>query len=104
MGLFARLWRGEEGLMRTFWVYGFAVNVAFKGVSMLLLALGGDNPAFAAPLLVFLVFMLAYQVFISVAIWRSANRFEGYAGWAFLAKAVVVLGAIQTLLSLFGVA
>ena len=100
MGLIARIWRGEEGLARTFWGWGFAVNVALKGVSMLLLSLGRDKAASA--MLAFLVFMLAYQVFISVAIWRSADRYDGYRGWVFLAKLVVVLGVLQTVASLFG--
>jgi len=97
VGLIARVWRGEEGLARTFWGWGFAVNVALKGVSMLLF-----SHRAAAAMLAFLVFMLAYQVFISVAIWRSADRYDGYRGWAFLARLVVVLGVLQTVASLFG--
>ena len=105
MSLIARIWRGEEGLARTFWGYGFAVNAVLKGVSLLLLAMSGSGrtSGFAVAMLAFLLFMIAYQVFISVGIWRSANRYEGYKGWAFLAKAVVVLGVIQTVASLFGV-
>jgi hypothetical protein len=41
MGLIARIWRGEEGLARTFWGWGFAVNVVLKGVSLLLLSMAG---------------------------------------------------------------
>jgi hypothetical protein len=103
MGLLARIWRGEEGLARTFWGWGFGVNVVLKGVSLLLLAMAGQRAGFSEALLVFLVFMLVYQVFISAAIWRSANRYEGANGWRFLAKAVVVLGALQTAFSLLGI-
>ncbi|WP_319583352.1 hypothetical protein [uncultured Pseudodesulfovibrio sp.] len=102
--MLARIWRGEEGLARTFWGWGFAVNIVLKGISLLLLAVAGQRSGFELVLLAFLLFMIAYQVFISVAIWRSANRYEGNRAWRFLAKAVVVLGAIQTVFSLFGIA
>lgn len=103
MGLIAGIWRGEEGLARTFWGYGFAVNVVLKGASLLLLGAARDRDGLAAVVLAYLAFMIAYQVFISVAIWRSANRYAGRAAWPFLAKAVVVLGVIQSVGSLFGV-
>ncbi|MBG0789473.1 MAG: hypothetical protein H0S80_03130 [Desulfovibrionaceae bacterium] len=103
MELFKRLWRGEIGLARTFWIYGFAVGFCLRLIPLLLVGLLGPNPAFVLALMVYALFLIAYQVFIAVAIWRSAGRYQGNRAWAFLAKAMVVLGILQTVLSLVGV-
>ncbi|BDQ33677.1 hypothetical protein [Pseudodesulfovibrio portus] len=103
MGLIKRLWRGEVDLARTFWVFGFTVGVLFRGAGLLLAVLAEKNIGFAAVLLSFGVFLIVYQVFISVAVWRSADRYQGYRGWAFLAKAMVVLGVVQLIAGLVGI-
>ena len=99
-----RVWRGEAGLAWTFWAWGVAVNVLLNGVTLIAVALAMEIPAFQVVVLGLWLFRLAYQVFISVGVWRAANRFAGFKGWAFLAKFVVVLGVVQTLVSLFGLA
>ena len=104
MGLIRRVWRGEAGLARTFWVFGLAVSVLFKGVFLLVTATAGKSPAFVTILLALFILSLGYQAFISVAIWRSATRYQGKREWAYLAKAMVVLCIIQTVLALTGIA
>jgi len=92
MGLVKRLWRGEVSLARTYWVYGVAVNIFIQSSVLLLSVLVESMPVLAFSLLGMIAFSLVYMVFISVAIWRSSNRYQGNRAWAFLAKAAVVLG------------
>lgn len=73
------------------------MNVFFSAATLLFSVLAPDYIFFALGLLVLLFVSLVYMVFISVAIWRSANRYEGNKGWAFLAKAVVVLSYVKLL-------
>ena len=49
-------------------------------------------------MMAYAVFVLAYTVFISVAIWRSAAKYKGSELWAVLARVMVVIGLIQAAL------
>jgi hypothetical protein len=82
MGLVGRIWRGEEGLALTFWGYGFGANILFTMIMLMVLTLNISIWGFVA---VFL-FRLAYMVFISVGIWRSASRYTGSQGWPILRR------------------
>ena len=96
MSLIGRIWRGEEGLARTFWGYGFGANILFT--MLMIMALSLHLPAWG--IMAVLLFRLVYMVFISVGIWRSAGRYTGNQAWAFLAKFMVVIGYINVFLSL----
>jgi hypothetical protein len=74
------------------WIGGFVVTAVF------LLVVYGINHLIAA--LLALLGLLGWQVFISVAIWRSAGKYKGAKGWAVLARAVVVLGGIYLVWSI----
>lgn len=69
-----RLWRGEVPLERTFWTWGVliavAVNVSTTAGTFYLVSV--DRP-FAA-FFVGYVMSIPYNVFMLVAIWRSAAR------------------------------
>ncbi len=85
---------GHYGLPRTFWLYspilGFVVFVLCAVIN----AFGGHARVFAAML------FGTHAVVVSVAIWRSASRFDGPKIWSWLAKTSVVappvLGVITT--------
>jgi hypothetical protein len=96
MSLIGRIWRGEEGLGLTFWGYGLGANILFTMLTFLILALHLADWF----LLALLLFRLVYMVFISVGIWRSANRYTGHQAWAYLAKVMVILGYLNIFLSL----
>jgi hypothetical protein len=102
MGLIGRIWRGEEGLARTFWVYGFAVNILLKGLLLLIAFVSSGVPTFGLAVLGVLAFSLVYSIFIWVGIWRSASRYAGPKTWAVLAKIAVVVSIIGTLGSFVG--
>lgn len=92
MGVFRRVWRGEERLWLTYWVWGVGGNLAWLGLLTLVVAttrLGTVAEGWAWP--VYLA-SLAWFVFVFGAIWRSAGRYPGPRVWAVLARAGVVVG------------
>jgi hypothetical protein len=72
--LLRRLWRGDVPIGQVFWNWvvlgGFLVNVATTGASLIVLA--ANRPWLA--LLVHYGPSLPYNLFVLVAIWRSADR------------------------------
>lgn len=85
----ASLWRGEEGLVKTFWLYGALgtplVLLASFVLSILMAEDTGDMPSiirFAQN------FYLSYFIFISICIWRAAGQIRPMSGWAISARAL----------------
>lgn len=90
-GLVGRLWRGEEGLGRTYWLYGVLYSLIasfFVQVLLLNVAEIPEAQAFMIPKAQAVVAFawLAYFIFISVAIWRSAIATGPITGWGMLAR------------------
>ena len=85
-GLVKDLWAGEVPLGEAFWryavVYGLFVNVATTGLFLILLVRDA-GPALLTP-----AFMLPipYNLFVIVAVWRSAARYQGPKSWADTAR------------------
>ena len=77
------LWRGEIPLGRTYWVLGvlFLSLLAIPGYFIDRIISGSTNlepsATFVFGTMAYAISALAYTVFISVAIWRSAGRYEG---------------------------
>ena len=82
---FSSLWRGEVPLAQTYWIWNVIENVLFSMFLYLALEI--------RPVVAFLLYALqvAYAVFISVALWRSANRYTGRPLWATLARGVAAV-------------
>lgn len=97
MGLIGALWRGERSLAVTYWVFGAAIYFAID-LGLEALGLGGylksEAPLEVAVVTLLLVVIIAYLIFISVAIWRSATNYAGHPLFAVLAKISVVIGLI----------
>ena len=82
------LWRGEMPLRPVFWIYGFGVVLIFKWSVRALADTGySQNPIYFATAAAAVV----YSVFVVIAVWRSAARFEGDKFWAYAARASIVL-------------
>ena len=45
-------------------------------------------------------FLIPFQIYTVVGIWRSANKYKGAKFWAILAKVAVVFGVVSNLLSM----
>lgn len=85
--LIARLWRGDVPLAEAYWMWGVLFNLVLVAIA---------TPA-GTLVLILLPFLIAYEIFILTAIWRSATRYRGPHLWATLAKVVVVsTGVILT--------
>ena len=86
---------------RTYWVFGvlFYSLLTIPGYFIDIIVSGSPNlepsASFVFGTMAYAIFVLAYTVFVSVAIWRSAGRYEGPAIWAVLARIMVVIGLIQ---------
>jgi hypothetical protein len=89
-----RLWRGEVPLFNAFWdwalIGGLIVNVSTT-IGFLALVMY-DQPTAAA--IVGYAFSVPYNIFITVAVWRSAARYEGEKRWATMARVATVIGMI----------
>ena len=76
-GFIARLWRGEHDLHDTFWRYtiviGLAINLATSAGFMVLITTG--LPVAAA--IVGYGLSVPYNIFILIALWRSAGAYKG---------------------------
>ena len=81
------LWRGAAPLVITYWLFGVVITFIFAGVSRELMMVA-DSKLLQ---LCVLQFLLLYQIFISVAIWRSAKNYGGKVVYRRLAQVAVVI-------------
>ena len=86
------LWRGEMPLIVTYWLYGVLGSVLLNVPLIVAEEYSVDSPAGTLAVFGYSLIVLAYSVFVAVAIWRAATRHEGSRLWAGLAKVVVILG------------
>ena len=108
MALIRDLWRGDLTLVKTYWLFGVVggifFHIAFTYIEYQSAVFStGFGPAFVFGLV---IFFFTYSAFILVAIWRSANKYQGLQRYAILAKVGVILGVmalIKTMLAIFGV-
>ena len=91
-GLFSRLANGDYGLAKTYWLYGVVIGVALNMVLRVVTSLG--------MLAVAIVLVTIYQAMVLLGTWRAASRYQGWKGWAILAKIATVLGWLSVLGSL----
>ena len=99
MSLAKQLWRGDIPLGTTYWLFGAGPNIVLFATRMYL---ESDKEFAATPegtsiALGLTLFGAAYAVFIGVAIWRSATKYQGQQWLAVLAKVAVVLGWMRLL-------
>jgi hypothetical protein len=89
-----RLWRGEEGLGSAFWeytvLYGTLANIV--ATAGMFAALAAGLPGVLA--VAIHVLPIPYNIFVVVAVWRSAQRYPGQHEWALLARFAVVIWAL----------
>jgi hypothetical protein len=94
-GYVRRLWHGYVPLFITYWGWGVLGNVVWGVV-------GAFAAAARMPLLFMIVVFLnlAYAVFVSIAIWRSAGRYSGKRIWAELARISVAANMARAMVNL----
>ena len=99
-----RLFRGDIPLPITFWVYGILIgNVLPRAIRIMIelnsLAVFTNIGARIIQGVSFL--FLAYSIFMLVAIWRSANKYQGPALWAALARIAVSLSILMIIANIW---
>ena len=79
MEAFARMWRGEVPLVKAFWLWGVVALAALTlGVQILFIPVIMAAPQAAMfVILVLGVSAFAYQIAVSLGVWRSAGRYLG---------------------------
>jgi len=84
------LWVGRVPLKQAFWqwaiVYGLLVNLATSGLFLGLVVMD----ATALPLIATFLLPVPFNLFVAVAVWRSADRYQGPEKWADLGRAVTI--------------
>ncbi len=86
------LWAGDVPLQEAFWWYaatcGVLANLVTSGL-FLILIIEDVSPWWLVP-----AFLLPvpYNIFVTVAVWRSAEKFRGDPQWAGLARAATIAG------------
>jgi hypothetical protein len=93
------LWEGDVPLPEAFWwyavAYGVLVNFVTSGLFLILIVEDVSPwllvPAYLLP--------VPYNIFVIVAVWRSAEQYQGSRKWADRARAATVVGMIIMTLS-----
>jgi len=100
MNLLKELWRGDVPLVKTYWIYGVVVSAVLSVLLRVLWGMPAVNSVFA---LVWIA-TTVYGVFIAVAVWRSAGKYQGPKVWMILARVMAVMSILRTILNLTGAA
>jgi len=87
MTLIKALWHGDISLAKTYWLFSTSI--------ILLLAISMQYFIGSIYFYVFAILIIIYAPFIFIAIWRSANKYNGAKTWAILAKISVILSWIR---------
>ena len=93
MHVLARLWRGDYGLGRTYWLFGWCVGAAYLVIDVALEATSARLPssAWSVLRLGLGIAYLAYHIVWTVGVWRAARAYKGPKWLAVLAYVMTVL-------------
>ncbi|MCF8476766.1 MAG: hypothetical protein K9G60_07025 [Pseudolabrys sp.] len=97
MTILHRLWRGEVPLPQAFWNWAVFGGIAVNGLTSILFFTLLMNELTVAAFVVGYALSIPYNTFVTVAVWRSAARYDGDRRFADLARFVTLVG--MTLLS-----
>ena len=91
---FVRFWNGQLSLPMSYWGVGVGIGILFSIlVVIIIVMLGMHDDAMWG-------FIIQFQIYTVVGIWRSADRYKGPKFWAILAKIAVIIGILSNLMSL----
>ena len=91
---FEKFWNGELSLPMSYWGVGVGIGLLYGLVVGILTGVAGlSNDAMWG-------FIIPFQIYIVVGIWRSSNNYKGPKFWSVLAKIAVIVGILSNLSSL----
>lgn len=91
-----KLYKGNFGLSTTFWMYGVVLNILTVFVYAIFAITIDSTTTFESLIFVSTLFFmfygthLAYQVFIAIAIWNAACKYD-FDLWRILAQLIVII-------------
>jgi len=102
-GLFARHWRGDYSLARSYWVNG--ALIFHLGINMILcivltIVLATLRGKTALVLIVGfgeIALLVAAYVWALVGVWRSARKYQGPRIWPILARLAIIFGVLLSI-------
>ncbi len=94
MTLAKELWEGRRPLREAFWWYAVAYGFLLNFVTSLVFFAQFVNDAHMAWIALAFVAPIPYNIFVIVAVWRSAGRYSGPKKWADLARVGIVIWMI----------
>jgi hypothetical protein len=102
---FARAWRGEVSLGRSYWLNGVLLGLGLRLTIGTLVDLAKQDPTLIArglggAVMAMFIVTVAWMIWWTVGTGRAANAYTGFAGWAVLAKIMLV---IQVWVGLLGI-
>ena len=91
---FVRFWNGDLSLPMSYWGVGVGIGLVFGLlIGIFTGATGMSEDAMWG-------FLIPFQIYTVVGIWRSADKYKGAKFWAILAKIAVVFGIMSNLFSM----
>ncbi len=100
---FARHWRGELSLAKSWWVNGFLISgvlVGGCGIGIFTAVFNQTHPSVPlawAETAIYLFIALTVYVWAIVGIWRSAGNYRGLALWKWLARILICVGVLASI-------
>ena len=81
-----KFFNGDLSLPYSYWAIGVLISFGVGFISGFISMILTDNLTLAYVVIVF------WQIFITIGIWRSSDKYKGPKYWAYLAKIMVVVG------------
>ena len=96
MNYLKKFWDGDVPLVISYWIIGVILNVIVSFsigfiLTFVLLTLGTSDTTIN---ILLNLFIIAWIIFLTVGIWRSADKYQGKKIWSHLTKLVLVIGII----------
>ena len=91
---FVKFWDGELSLPMSYWGVGLGIGILYGGIAGIFTVIAGlsDDALWG--------FIIPFQIYAVVGIWRSSNNYKGPKFWSVLTKIAVVIGILSNLSSL----
>ena len=87
-----RFWNGDVPLWKSYWLVGTLGSIPIWFLINLLYAVSFELALFLS---------IGFQIFLSVGIWRSSDKYDGSRIWSILPKVAIIFGFLVSLLWLF---
>ena len=91
---FVKFWNGKLSLPMSYWGVGLGIGLLYGFiVGIFVVSVGLNDDAIWG-------FIIPFQIYTIVGIWRSSNNYKGPKFWSVLAKIAVIFGIISNLASM----